>query len=167
MSSEQRRRWADAYLAQARADLRAAALTTGAVPSVFAMLLQMTFEKLAKAALLRTGQFDVARATRSHRASSLMVQAMRRYRGLLDPLGGPWPWHKVLNAVVELESAHPQLSRSGPCLEYPWQQAEDVCWPEKHLAIAQELGGDARSRLGREMLRFANLLSDRFDDIFS
>jgi hypothetical protein len=41
------RDWADGYLAQARADLDGARLVDASVPSVFAMLLQMTFEKLA------------------------------------------------------------------------------------------------------------------------
>jgi hypothetical protein len=63
------RNWATAYLAQVRADLQGARLVGAAVPSVFAMLLQMAFEKLAKAALLRSGAADVARAAASHRAA--------------------------------------------------------------------------------------------------
>jgi hypothetical protein len=47
------RDWADGYLGQARADLRGAHAVSGAEPSVLAMLLQMLFEKFAKAALLR------------------------------------------------------------------------------------------------------------------
>lgn len=44
------RDWADGYLGQARADLKGAHAVSGAEPSVLAMLLQMVFEKFAKAA---------------------------------------------------------------------------------------------------------------------
>jgi hypothetical protein len=68
------REWADAFLAQARVDLEAARLVE-AVPSVFAMVLQMTFEKLAKAALLRSGATALSTATTTHRAASRMIRA--------------------------------------------------------------------------------------------
>jgi hypothetical protein len=48
------RDWADPFLEQARADLRAAQAAYAAqCESTFCMLLQMTFEKLAKAAFAR------------------------------------------------------------------------------------------------------------------
>ena len=83
------REWADAYLAQARADLAGACLVGAAEPSVFAMLMQMAFEKFAKAALLRTGAITLASSQASHRAASAMVAAMRIQRGLMAPMGGP------------------------------------------------------------------------------
>ena len=64
------RDWADAYLAQAREDLEGARLVGGAAGSVFAMLLQMVFEKLAKAALLRSSTVTVQWARRTHAANS-------------------------------------------------------------------------------------------------
>jgi len=64
------RDWADGYLAQARADLAGARLVGAAEPSVFAMMMQMAFEKFAKAALLRTGAITLESAQASHRAAS-------------------------------------------------------------------------------------------------
>lgn len=83
------REWAEGYLAQARADLAAAVLVGTVQPSVFAMLMQMVFEKFAKAALLRLGSITLASAARTHKAASLMVTAMRIQRGLIAPIGGP------------------------------------------------------------------------------
>ena len=160
------RDWAEAYLAQARADLDGARLVNAAVPSVFAMLLQMTFEKFAKAALLRSGAADVAWASRTHRAASHMVRAMRLQRAVMAPLGGSLVWHDVLWAVETLEQIHPSLSQGGPQLEYPWEMPMgNVCWPERDLAIARSLGNPRRN-LGTRILQFASIFADRFDRIF-
>jgi hypothetical protein len=87
------RDWADAYLAQAKADLEGARLIGAAQPSVFAMLMQMVFEKFAKAALLRSGAITLTWAVSNHRAASRMLAAMRLQRGLMAPMGGPKVWH--------------------------------------------------------------------------
>jgi hypothetical protein len=60
--------WGDAFLAQARADFAAAdaVATSGIAPSWLAMLLQMVFEKLAKAALLRMRSADLEDVTSTH-----------------------------------------------------------------------------------------------------
>jgi len=110
------REWSDAYLAQARADLEAAGQLGGAVPSVFAMLLQMALEKIAKAWLLRTGQIDLAGATSSHSAASRMVALLKRDRRRLATLGygDAYAWKDVLPLVQELERAHPQFAEGGP-----------------------------------------------------
>jgi hypothetical protein len=70
------RDWAEGFLAQARADPDAVrvhgthqAFTTEQA-SVLAMLLQMTFEKFAKAALLRSGAITYAAAKSSHKGAS-------------------------------------------------------------------------------------------------
>lgn len=161
------RQWAQGYLEQARADLAGASAVSGSAPSTFAMLLQMVFEKFAKAALIRQGAVSVQWASTHHGAASRMVQLMRRQRGILDPLGGHLPWHDVLEVVVSLEFAHPQLAgEDGPQLEYPWQDVHGaICWPARDLRIAAELG-DPRKGRGLRMLRFAELLSVHFDEIF-
>jgi hypothetical protein len=131
------------------------------------MLLQMVFEKLAKAALLRTGAVHLVAVQRSHRAASRMISVLRLQRGILEPLGGSPAWQDVFWVVEALESAHPQLAEpSSPILEYPWQdQVGTVKWPERDLAIAARLG-DPSNNLGPRVLRFAALLSDRFDAVF-
>jgi hypothetical protein len=160
------RDWADGYLAQARADLEGARLVDAAVPSVFAMLLQMAFEKFAKAALLRSGAVDVGWATSTHRAASAMLRALRLQRGLMAPIGGPLVWSDVLWAVETLEQVHPALVESGPQLEYPWELPDGrIGWPSRDLAIARSLG-NPKSNLGTRILQFASVLAERFDRIF-
>lgn len=157
--------WSDAYRAQARADLEGAKAVSGIAPSVLAMLLQMVFEKLAKAALLRTGAVTPSFAQSSHAAASHMLRAMRLQRGILAPLGGAQAWGDVLWVVEELERAHPALAKKGsPQLEYPWETPQGVVrWPALHLPMAQSLGS---STLGTRVLKFATLLEQRFDQIF-
>ena len=164
------REWADAYLAQARADLEGAWALGGTAPSVFAMLLQMVFEKLAKAALLRSGAVTVAWAQGTHAAASRMVMVMLRERGRIAPLGGPQAWQHVLSVVARLENAHPQvaarLGPGSPQLEYPWEAVGGaIQWPARDLAVAASLG-TPRNNLGAHVLRFASLLAERFDQIF-
>ncbi len=160
------RDWADAYLAQARADLDAASRLEGACPSAFAMLLQMVFEKMSKAALLRSAQLTVTKAVKSHRAAAMMVNLLLRYRALVPTFGGDVKT-LVLPAVIELENAHPQFATSGPKLEYPWEDLTtgNVLWPSRDLDIAKRLSSSA-STLGPRVLRFATELSRRFDAVF-
>lgn len=161
--------WADAYLAQASADLAAAKRVGGQVPSVLAMLLQMVFEKMAKAALLRSGQMTVHQAHGSHRAASRMVAVLKRNRSMLLTLGGGYAhaWKDVLPIVVELERAHPQLAAGGPQLEYPWEDPVrgDVRWPARDLPIAQRLAAPGELT-GSRALKFASPLEKDFDQVF-
>lgn len=80
--------WAFAYREQAGVDLSAASALGAGVPSTFAMLMQMAFEKFAKAALLRSGAVSLSFATSSHKAASRMVASMRRQKGLMAPMSG-------------------------------------------------------------------------------
>lgn len=81
----------------------------------------MVFEKMAKAAPLRSLQMTVAKAHGSHRAASRMVAVLKRNRGMLRTLGGGdvYAWKDVLPIVTEFERARLQLSEGGPQLEYP------------------------------------------------
>lgn len=161
------RDWADGYLAQARADLKGAQAVGTASPSTLAMLLQMVFEKFAKAALLRTGAVTLDWARGSHQAASRMVQTLRRQRRFLESIGGPKVWEDVLCVVGRLEKAHPQIApREGPQLEYPWVDAHDeIRWPARDLQIAAALG-DPKKGLSARVFNFATRLSDRFDSVF-
>jgi hypothetical protein len=160
------RDWADAYLAQARSDLAGARLAGTGEPSVFAMLMQMVFEKFAKAALLRSGAVTLASAKTSHKAASRMVAAMRVQRGVMAPMGGPHVWHAAFEVVEALERAHPSVARGAPQLEYPWEAADGgVRWPARDLAIAARLG-NPRSNLAAHVAEFALKLDRHFDLIF-
>ncbi len=160
--------WANAYLSQARVDLAAAALLAEhrGPRSVLAMLLQMVFEKLAKAALLRQGAVHVSWATTSHAAARGLVRALRVQRPLLQPIGGREAWRSALDLVDELERAHPQLAADGaPRLEYPWEDSSSlVRWPEQHLPLLRHL--EPTSTRGAQLLKFARMLEQRFDQVF-
>ncbi|MFI5297488.1 MAG: hypothetical protein ACHREM_05265 [Polyangiales bacterium] len=159
------RDWADAYLAQARDDLAGARLVGVSVPSVFAMLMQMTFEKFAKAALLRSGGTTLVAATTSHKAASRLVAAMRLQKGLLSPIGGPHVWHAAFEAIEALERAHPAIARGTAQLEYPWESSSGIDWPGRDLAIVLKFG-NPKSNLAAHLLDFATKLDRQFDAIF-
>ncbi|MBI2389527.1 MAG: hypothetical protein HYV09_08015 [Deltaproteobacteria bacterium] len=163
------RDWADAYRAQARADFGAALLAGTQFPSAFAMLLQMTFEKFGKAALLRSGAIALTTARTSHKAASRMIATMRLQRGLMAAMGGPYAWHAAFEVVEALENAHPQLAGRAPGtpqLEYPWETATGaIQWPERDLDIAARLA-NPRSGLAAHVVDFATKLDRHFDAIF-
>lgn len=153
--------WADAYLAQARADLEAA--RDCGVPSVRAMLMQMTLEKFAKAALLRSGMWSIQAARATHVAAVPMMRQLL-HRRTCKKLG----WNhadvrkRLLPIVDELERAHPQSDPALPCLEYPWLGSDDqVRWPEEHLAIVRRFR--ARSGDAARLLQFLGALDSKFD----
>jgi hypothetical protein len=110
------RLWSDALLAQARDDLRAAEVVaeTKAPPSVLAMLLQMVFEKLAKAALARTDRPCFIANRTSHAAASKLVSTIKSHSEYLDLR---YAWKDVLPMVQALERAHPAIAKGGPHLE--------------------------------------------------
>ena len=162
------RAWADAYLAQALADFEGAKAVAqgGVAPSVLAMLLQMVFEKLGKAALLRSGAVSLLWAQSSHEAASRFLLVLRRERWRLDPIGGTKTWEDVLWVVDSLERAHPSVAvGAAPQLEYPWEiPPGEVMWPARDLPIAASPGNPA-SNLAARVLRFCALLCERFDQI--
>lgn len=132
------RDWAEGFLAQARADLEAARvlITQSAITvsraSVFSILLQMAFEKFAKAALPRSGAITYGGAKSSHKGASTMVAAMRVQKNLIAPIGGPHVWTATFEVIEALERAQPSLAKAhgGPQLEYPWASvAGPVNWP--------------------------------------
>ena len=77
-----RKRGANGFLAQARVDLQAAEVVaaSGLATSTLAMLLQMVFEKLAKAALLRMRSISVAHATSTHATAGRLLRTLQHER---------------------------------------------------------------------------------------
>lgn len=123
VSRETREEWAFAYVAQAREDLNAAIALQGRFNSVLAMLLQMTFEKLAKAALLYGKRISVEQAQRSHHAAVSLMRIFRKNPRLLELFPGKAQkkWIPTVTLVENLTKLHPQLAKRGPQLEYPWE----------------------------------------------
>lgn len=164
--------WAAAYWHQAAADLRGARSVQGTEPSVLAMLLQMVFEKLGKAALLRSHRMSVAKAEATHQAATTMMQVIAANRRKCDTLGfnRGFVRHSLTPMVERLESLNPSVVRRrgghGPWLEYPWEDpGGQVLWPARHLPVLD----DFRSRHGARaasLFHFAEVLRERFDDVF-
>lgn len=163
------RDWADPFLDQAREDLRAAqAAYDPTCASTFCMLLQMVYEKLAKAAFARQGSIQ----TKSHQgASRLLLLLAKAPGGPALPGYGP----TVLSAVRELEAAQPAVVSAAvkngvpqyPQLEYPWENASSgvVEWPAQHLPIAQRVK-DPRQTIAAELLKFARAIDKNFNTLF-
>ena len=164
------RDWADAFLAQATEDLTAAQAAFDAdVPSTFCMLMQMVFEKLAKAAFARAG----APAPQRHQVAARLIAVLRRTPGSAAiMIGGPHSLH----AVEELENANPSvvadavrrcLATQYPQLEYPWLNAatNQVEWPGKHLPIARRVA-DPEDPVAANLLKSARAFVKHFDTLF-
>lgn len=165
MASE--REWATGYYMQALADMRAARILQGQEPSVLAMLLQMVFEKLAKAALLRSGQLTIERARGSHSAASTLIHQIGNNKRICERLGlVPSTVRKLLAPVVDqLEKSHPALSPDGPYLEYPWETlSHEIQWPDAHLEVAQRFR--PKRVEGQRLFDLAERLCSRFEQAF-
>ena len=165
--------WADAYIEQARADLAAAEFLDGQHLSVLGMLLQMTFEKIAKAALLYGSRISVEDTQKGHRSALSLMKIFKDVPFLLERVTGtpPDPWHAVVVTVENLTRFHPQVSESGPCLEYPWHSDTEgeIRWPERDLTPAlRSLFNTENQHLGRlpDVFRFAHMLCDSAGEVF-
>ncbi len=164
------RDWADPFLEQAREDLRAAEVAyTARCESTFCMLLQMTYEKLAKAAFARKGN----QPTRSHDGASRLLLLLGKH-----PAGPMLPGYqgRVLDAVRELENAQPAIVShamrvyavpQSPQLEYPWENpgSRAVEWPARHLPIVHRVR-DPLQRIGADLLKFAHAIDTQFNALF-
>lgn len=157
--------WSKAFISEAKDNLRAAsllALNVSEAPSTFATLLQMTFEKLAKAYLLIESQGTVESIQTSHRAASDAFGYLRRHDEdyeVLERLGlkNMRSWRAALQLISELERAHPSLAPQGSAqLEYPWEDpvSGEVRWPAAHLALLERLC-DPNARLAQQLLHLA------------
>lgn len=157
--------WAAGYLAQARVDLAAASQAVDA--SVRAMLLQMTMEKVAKAALLKSGQWSSINSQTTHRGASHMMRLLLWPR-FLDKLDYKREVveHILKPMVDELESLHPANSSSGPWLEYPWLTPTDaVAVPCQNLPVLAKYS--SQSNQAALLMRFAARLIESHDRIFA
>lgn len=158
------RDWADPFLEQAREDLRAAwAVHNSQAPSTLCMLIQMVFEKLAKAAYARSGQ----PYPRVHQAAPYLFQMLRRHR-LGKELIQASP--QVESFVQQLENAQPSIAgRQSPAweqLEYPWEDATGatILYPARDLSLARRVS-NPRDLIALECLLFASALEKQLTTI--
>lgn len=169
------RDWSVALLETARADLQAAETLASQgcqdCPAVLCMLLQMVFEKLAKAALARVDVQRFRALRRSHAVVSRFIDILKRERVYQDL---HYRWKDVFPVIRMLERAHPAIAKKGPHLEYPFETAVSPSDnPRYRMALPTELPvvrefedlQCARAR-GLRVLRFARELCNRFDEFF-
>lgn len=159
------RDWAAPFLEQARADLRAAwKVPADVCPSTLCMLLQMVFEKLAKAAFAQQNMV----VPQSHQAASRLFGVLQLGRRGGATLQVP---PNVRQFVAELELAQPSIAKRQPQqipqLEYPWEDAASgvVLYPERDLPLAKRISSP-KDRTVIDCMRFASQLAKDFYTIF-
>jgi hypothetical protein len=159
------REWCIAFRTQAASDLSAVEVLVGSVADVpwstVAMLLQMVFEKIAKAVLARTDEAAFRATLMSHGAASRLLRAIKsqgRYVALRQG------WREVLPVVSELERAQPALALGGGHLEYPWEETDRVRTPDELPVVARLQ--DPRTGTAPRLVRLARQLLLSFDELF-
>jgi hypothetical protein len=138
------------------------------------MLMQMTFEKLGKAAFARRTPVaaGLLEPPHSHRTASRLLQLLA-----LSPGGAPaGPSPAVAAAIWELELSHPHVvsqmmqqgSPQAPQLEFPWIDPATgaVHWPARHLPIARRAANPQDHPIGAHLVRFAGAILADFDVLF-
>lgn len=151
--------WADAFHRQAEEDFRALmSMDQRGAPSTCCMLMQMVFEKLAKAKFAKeTGQ----QPPHNHDIIRYILARLHN-----DPRYGK---EIVLNDSVkqfatELEIAHPSVvnndknaGKNAPRLEYPWEDINrQVLCPADDLPIAKRIS-DLCDPIMEEVLDFLDM----------
>lgn len=167
------REWSRAFLEQAKSDLKAANSLAASTEyaSQTTMLLQMAWEKLAKAALVLSGSWDPMR--RKHDVAARFISVLKRMPQAQAVLfAGPSAQFRarmvsLQDDLLALEKLTPALSQGGINAEYPWRQTdasgnETVCWPSKHLSPSFSLSERSSIRVRKD---FDSIVSN-FDRIF-
>lgn len=160
--------WADAYLNQARSDISAAYVLLSE-PQAFCLMLQMTFEKLAKAVLLKADVRSYQEVRTTHVAVVTSIRAIRRQKKSLDKFADmpESKWNELMDLICELERANPSVSTNGPHLEYPWEDKSAgkhrIAMPATDLPVLQKVTQRGDPML---LLRLADNIAREFDSIF-
>jgi hypothetical protein len=137
--------------------------------SVIAMLIQMSLEKYAKAAALRSGgQYE--QISRSHTAIALLWTSVSRTERSL-----PKAFNRAKNLLRQLEALHPGHARNhangdgvfpNGQLEYPWQDVDgNIRYPAQDLPLARVWANPGDRGLA-VLLGFADYLDANFDNFF-
>ena len=150
-----------AFLLQAKEDL-SATQTLGhdisAAPSTFCMLLQMVFEKLAKAYRLRKMysipahmRHEIAEEHFDKTIDEIIRKNPRKHKYYKRIMGLVKTLEKAQPAVVKKKSPH------EPQLEYPWEnENHEICYPAKDFPFVQRLLAHTDDvRTAWEALKFA------------
>lgn len=153
------RDWAFPFLEQAGEDLRAAwvlAAQPSSSPSTLCMLIQMVFEKLAKAAFAQSGQV----VPRKHQVATRLFLILKRHPSGSSLLN---TYPNVEQFVIALENAHPAVAGiqtpQWPQLEYPWEDTTTgtVQFPAHHLYLVHRVQ-DPKDLIALQCLKFASAM---------
>lgn len=128
-------------------------------------------QEIAKAALLRSGQWTVEHTQATHLGASYMMQLLcnRRLREKLSVSEGQLRY-AIKPLVDELEGLQPKVARdrgrtSWPWLEYPWETAEGVTTPSDALPNLARYGTHGATTVIL-LTRFATELIEKHDNLF-
>ena len=120
------------------------------------MLIQVVFEKLAKAAYARSGLV----VPRKHQVATRLFLILQRHPSGSNLLRAH---PNVQQFVMDLENAHPAVAGSQtppwPQLEYPWEDtvAGVVQYPAQHLYLVRRVQ-NPKDRIALDCLKFASAL---------
>ena len=162
--------WDDAYIEQARSDWGVYQVLVKNACSACHQLhyLQMTVEKLGKAALLRSG-IPLHNVRGTHRAFVRFMQLSARSRALqrefrMNARQLQAYIQGLLPIANQIERLAPALAQGGPNAEYPWEvPTGQVLTPASYrFPIAQNL----KEQNGRKLLLFIKILLEKFDHLF-
>jgi hypothetical protein len=163
--------WARAYLEQARSDWDTHAVISENTCATCQELhyLQMTTEKLGKAALLRSRSARVDSLSRTHKAFVSFLRLAARNHNLQRELSMPGRQLQayilgVLPIADQIERLAPTLAHDGPNAEYPWEiPSGEVVVP---VSYAFPVAEDLRKPEGRKLLRLISVFLERFDTLY-
>lgn len=141
-----------AFLLQAKEDLHATRMVGYDIisaPSTFYMLLQMVFEKLAKAH--RYWNYGQLPAKVGHEIADQYFSKV--FEVLIRMKPSKRKYYRLLRDLIkELEAAQPSVAKKSapatPILEYPWEDRQkNICFPARDLPLVQKIKSNGNHAL--------------------
>jgi len=163
--------WDNAYLEQARSDWKTYNIIEEYSDAACHGLhyLQMTTEKLGKAALLRSGSSKLDSVQQNHRGFTSLLRMVSRssalqYEFKMNSSQLKQHIQEMLPVAYVVEHLAPALANKGPNAEYPWETPtrEVICPASFVFPVVQEL----RSPKGLKLLKLITTLLNKFDSFF-
>lgn len=155
--------WAHAYLEQARSDWETYTVVSENDCAACHELhyLQMTTEKLGKAALLRSRTADLEDVRKTHKAFVSFLKVTARNPNIQEELSMSGRQLReyvigLLPLADQIERLAPTLCQGGPNAEYPWETPSgEIMAPSLYnFSIA----GDLSHPTGRKLLKLITVI---------
>ena len=162
--------WSDAYFTQAKQDFYLAALGASktaeeedkSFDATICMLLQMFFEKYAKAVYIAQ---KGTKPPRKHKTAKVFLETLRGSAKYCKMKKSPF-FVYCCNCIEKLEKLQPANAKEvsgvdkSPQLEYPWCQDDQICSPAKDLELAKQFRKPESLILTRLFPFAQNLIND-------